>query len=403
MEGGERKRTLGAEIPIAPKGSTKKYVALVDTGSSACIMRNAIARKMGVIKETEDVREWDTQAGVFQTKATSKLSELTFPQFTTHRTFEAEFNVLRKRDECAYDFILGRDLLQDLGIDILNSEQMFGWDGVFAPMVRSGSLRNQTKTKHEAFVAEDSIDNEPDPFEEIRRKTEVNLTKVVERHTHLNAELQTKLLVMLRAFPQLFGAGIGKYNKKKFGFTLRDGAKPYHGRAYSVPHSLRKDVKALIEEYVTAGILEPNPDSEWGFPSFVRPKKNGDLRLCTDFRKLNEKLVRKPFPLPLVRDLLSSIPSGVRYFTVLDLKMAYYQLRLRGSSKDMCMTVFPWGKYCYTGLPMGVSGSPDIFQQVAGDIFQDMETVLVYMDDYSLQRRVIRQSPRDSTRGTHQV
>jgi hypothetical protein len=59
-----------------------------------------------------------------------------------------------------------------------------------------------------------------------------------------------------------------------------------------------------IDRLLLIGILERNSDSEWAAPTFIHPKKTGDVRVLTDFRRLNAQLRRKPYPLPWISDLL---------------------------------------------------------------------------------------------------
>ena len=69
-------------------------------------------------------------------------------------------------------------------------------------------------------------------------------------------------------------------------------------------------------------MLKKSSDSEWGAVTFIQPKKTGDVRVLTDFRKLNAALKRKPFPLPKINDLLQRL-AGFKFATAIDLSMAY--------------------------------------------------------------------------------
>ncbi len=55
--------------------------------------------------------------------------------------------------------------------------------------------------------------------------------------------------------------------------------------------------------------------------------------------------------------------EGFSYATALDLNMGYYTIRLDPDASKICTIIFPWGKYSYKRLPMGIAGSPDIFQE----------------------------------------
>ncbi len=98
-----------------------------------------------------------------------------------------------------------------------------------------------------------------------------------------------------------------------------------------------------------------------GFTIIYHTKKDGTVRMITDFREVNKRLVRKPFPIPKISTVLQEL-EGFTYATTLDLNMGYYTIRLDSNSSKICTLIFPWGKYSYPQLPMGVAGPPDIFQ-----------------------------------------
>jgi hypothetical protein len=84
--------------------------------------------------------------------------------------------------------------------------------------------------------------------------------------------------------------------------------KPIHARAHTVPRSVEQQLQQCkkIVRLVDIGILEEDYSSEWAFlfPSFAIPKKNGTIRVVTDFRKLNLLLKRHPFPIPKIGGML---------------------------------------------------------------------------------------------------
>jgi Reverse transcriptase (RNA-dependent DNA polymerase) len=73
--------------------------------------------------------------------------------------------------------------------------------------------------------------------------------------------------------------------------------------------------------------------------------------------------------------------EGFQWATSLDLNMGYYHIELSPFSKQLCKIVLPWGKYEYQRLPMGLSNSPDIFQEKMGTLMQDLEYVRAYIDN----------------------
>ncbi len=67
--------------------------------------------------------------------------------------------------------------------------------------------------------------------------------------------------------------------------------------------------------------------------------------------------------------------------TALDLNMGYYTIRLDLDASKICTIIFPWGKYSYKRLPMGIAGSPDIFQPKMPELMETLEYVRAYLDD----------------------
>ena len=128
------------------------------------------------------------------------------------------------------------------------------------------------------------------------------------------------------------------------------------------------------------GVFGEAYDSEWTAPTFIQPKKDKTVRILTDFRRLNEQIKRKPFPLPKISDLLQKL-SGFKYATAIDLSMGYYHIPLDEASQKLCTTILPWGKYRYKRLPMGIKNSPDIFQAIMADLLGDLDFARTYIDD----------------------
>ena len=117
-----------------------------------------------------------------------------------------------------------------------------------------------------------------------------------------------------------------------------------------------------------------------GFPSFITPKKDGTVRFINDFRELNIRIKRTPYPIPKIQDMLLKL-EGFQWATSLDLNMGYYHIQLHPDSKRLCTLVFPWGKYEMQVLPMGLCNGPDIFQEKMSGLFFDLEYVRAYIDN----------------------
>eukprot|EP00804_Cyclotella_cryptica_P007274 CCRYP_017866-RA/>CCRYP_017866-RA protein AED:0.41 eAED:0.77 QI:0/0/0/0.5/0/0/2/0/228 len=173
--------------------------------------------------------------------------------------------------------------------------------------------------------------------------------------THLSLQDQNPLLELLTHFEELFDETLGDWNTEPVSFELKEGAKPYHGKAYPVPKSHKETTIKELNRLCKLGVVGFQPESEWASPSFITGKQDGTVRFLTDFREVNKRLVQKPFPLPKISTVLQEL-EGFTYATNIDLNMGYYTIRLDPNSSKICTLIFPWGKYSYLQLPMGIAG-----------------------------------------------
>jgi len=135
-----------------------------------------------------------------------------------------------------------------------------------------------------------------------------------------------------------------------------------------------------VERLVKIGVLKKVNRSEWAAPTFIIPKKDGSVRFISDFRELNKRILRKPYPIPNIQDMLLNL-EGFQWATSLDLNMGYYHIRLDPASKQLCTIVLPFGKYEYQAIPMGLCNSPGIFQEKMSELMDGLAFVRTYIDD----------------------
>ncbi len=128
------------------------------------------------------------------------------------------------------------------------------------------------------------------------------------------------------------------------------------------------------------GVLERQLTSEWASPFFIMPKKDRTVCFLSNFWEVNKRVVRKPFPIPKISTVLQKI-EGFSFATALDLNMGYYNIRLDPDASKICTIIFPWRKYSYKRLPMGIAGSPDIFQGKMSELIESLKYVRAYLDN----------------------
>ena len=187
-----------------------------------------------------------------------------------------------------------------------------------------------------------------------------------------------KLQTTLEKFPVLFGGGLGCLtNQAPATIKLKPGLKPYVRRYFNLLKAYEQAAKKEIARMVETGVLKKLPwdnDSPWKCPIFGVPKKTGDIRIVTDFRKMNECIERHPFPLPRIIDQLQKL-ERFESATALDLLQGFYTIPLDKEIQKIFTTVLPWGCYAYQRMPMGVACAPDMFQSIMTELLGHLDYV----------------------------
>ena len=131
---------------------------------------------------------------------------------------------------------------------------------------------------------------------------------------------------------------------------------------YSTKGTRKKMFNNEVGRLVLMGFLKNPNDSECGSPYLPQPKpKTNQVHFLSNFINLNNKLKRKPYPLPKINEILLK-SEGFQYAMSLDLNIVYYNIQIISNSRNFFLIILPLGKYRYKRLPMGIYNSPDIFQ-----------------------------------------
>ncbi|KAK7922269.1 hypothetical protein WMY93_009171 [Mugilogobius chulae] len=196
---------------------------------------------------------------------------------------------------------------------------------------------------------------------------------------HLSADQAADLLGVFKDMPSLFTAEPGKTTLIEHVIRLKD-KNPIRQRPYRVPQQLVAQLRQEIESMLELGVIEPST-SEWCSPVVIVFKKDGSLRICIDFRKLNSISEFDAYPMPRIDDLLDRIGSAA-YITTLDLCKGYWQVPLEKSSRPYTAFRTPAGLFQFTVMPFGLHGAPATFQRLMDKVLQGCEDFsAAYLDD----------------------
>jgi hypothetical protein len=165
--------------------------------------------------------------------------------------------------------------------------------------------------------------------------------------------------------------------------VLEASAKPVRQRQYRMNHKYSLMVKEEIDKLLECGFIYPVPYSEWVSPIIVVPKKNGKLRICVDFRKLNNVTQKDYFPLPFTDAILDGV-AGHDCYSFLDGFSGYNQVTIAHACRAYTTFTTDWGTYAYNVMPFGLCNAPATFQRVMTTAFQKYlrKFIEIFLDDF---------------------
>ncbi|GKC47713.1 putative reverse transcriptase domain-containing protein [Tanacetum coccineum] len=175
--------------------------------------------------------------------------------------------------------------------------------------------------------------------------------------------------------------GLPPAREIEFGIELVRGAEPISKAPYRMAPVELKELKEQLQEMLENGFIRPSV-SPWGAPVLFVKKKDGSMRLCIDYRELNRITIRNRYPLPRIDDLFDQL-QGAKYFSKIDLRSGYHQLRVR--EQDISKTAFRtrYGHYEFLVMPFGLTNAPAVFMDLMNRIFHEYldKFVIVFIDD----------------------
>lgn len=142
-----------------------------------------------------------------------------------------------------------------------------------------------------------------------------------------------------------------------------------------------QEVRQHLQDLLARGVIVPS-HSPYAAPIVVVRKKDGSIRLCVDYRRINGKTVKDAYPLPRIQETFDLL-VGSSYFTTLDLASGYHQIAMSPEDQEKTAFTTPFGLFEFTRMPFGLSGAPATFQRLMNGVMSDFlfHFLLVYFDD----------------------
>lgn len=218
--------------------------------------------------------------------------------------------------------------------------------------------------------------------------------KLEERSDNLTSDQIGSLTELLVRSKGAFSANendIGHTTVIKHRIELNDPM-PFKERYRRIPPSAYEEVREHLKGLLDAGVIEEST-SPWASNTVLVRKKDGTLRLCIDYRRLNQKTVKDSYAIPRIEEVLDTL-DGAKYFTSLDMRSSYYQIEIEPSHKERtAFTVGPLGFFQYNRMPFGLCNAPASFQRLMERILGDCigKICVVYLDDILIFSRTFEE------------
>jgi hypothetical protein len=215
-------------------------------------------------------------------------------------------------------------------------------------------------------------------------------------HSGVIAQLHAIQATEIAPVPQDLQALLSKYQPvfstpqglpPSRGVPLVPGSLPPNIHPYRHPFAQKNEIEKMIQELLTVGVIRPSmsPSSS---PVVMVLKKEGSWRMCPNFRALNKLTIKDKFPIPVIDDLLDEL-SGAQFFTKLDLRSGYHQIRMKEADIPKISFRTHEGNYEFLVMPFGLCNAPSTFQSLMNHVFHPFlhQFVLVFFDDILIYRK----------------
>ena len=177
---------------------------------------------------------------------------------------------------------------------------------------------------------------------------------------------------------------IGRVPKELAEFDVDTGeAPPVRERPRRLTPATLTKVLAEVQKLVRMGIMAP-AFGDWTNPIVVVPKQNGEIRVCADFRKLNEVTKRDGYGMQHLHSILYNFgEKPIKYLSTMDIKKGFHQVPCTKEAQEKTAVVFPSGFYYYRYMPQGVRNAPAVFQRLMDKVLVGLDPTEVecYVDD----------------------
>lgn len=160
---------------------------------------------------------------------------------------------------------------------------------------------------------------------------------------------------------------------------------------YRLSPSELDELKKQLAQLIKQGFIKPSK-SPSGAPVLFVKKKEGDMRMCIDYRALNKLTIKNAYPLPRVEELFDRL-QGAKYFSKIDLRSGYHQVRIAEGDEQKTAFRTRYGHYEFTVVPFSLTNAPATFMHLMQTVFRPLldQSVIVFLDDILIYSKTLDQ------------
>jgi len=214
---------------------------------------------------------------------------------------------------------------------------------------------------------------------------------LIQEHERPEKVIPVEIQEILDEFASVFAAPSGLPPRRRYDhhIPLIPGARPVSIRPYRVAPELKDEIERQVKEMLAQGTIT-HSNSAFGSPVVLVKEEERDWRLVVDYRQLNALTVKGRYPLPIIDELLDEL-AGAKWFSKLDLKAGYHQIRLAPGEEHKTAFQTHNGHYEFNVMAFGLTGAPATFQHAMNATLEPdlRKFAVVFFDDILVYNPVI--------------
>ncbi len=206
-----------------------------------------------------------------------------------------------------------------------------------------------------------------------------------------NSTAEPLLAEYADVFPDELPEGLPPRREVDHRIELEPNSTPPSRPTYRLSPSELDELKKQLAQLLKQGFIRPSK-SPYGSPVLFVKKKDGDMRMCIDYRALNKLTIKNAYPLPRVEELFDRL-QGAKYFSKIDLRSGYHQVRIAEGDEHKTAFRTRYGHYEFTVLAFGLTNAPATFMHLMQTVFSPLldQCVIVFLDDILIYSKTLEQ------------